>query len=1101
MSSTTHQKSKEDAKKSQSIDELLSEISHFILDNKSPSKSLVPYLEKKFEQLKSFSSSESDKNQLDNLLTIIKTYPHSFEKPNTKKEIFGILRLFRERNPPITYTPPILIPPKKEASPKSLLSDVGQGNYFRLKGGEDLKNVKELADAFKTMSMEVYGHHTSSGRNDFSTWIYDLFGNKELADELKTSKNKGEAYEIVNRWINKDIAEEGKEIRECAPLFIVSNSLEGTLLNKTVDIPAAIELDLIADLLNIPMNSNNHNSIDGIRLSGLKKFYTELSNQKYSGLEKKLKGKSEKELATLISKNIAKKGLKAIKSKDYRGPMRFFASLCFKWILKNNLIKNNLGQFNNKHYLSLLFLDVISDDKLVISKYLAYFLPKIDEGNGEMVKKILIESSKLVGYKFNKEIEKQDEKFIADHKFLLNTYDYLRGPIESAISSDFSKLEYVLKKAKEITFYIAKYGELEKEKVIKIKLEGIDEEFKMMIEKEQLKEKEKIKQNLELAQKIYEKASNILNKEKLNDKTTFVNIRTKYEMASWGLDAVKDLSGMVSSLETILEKCEILENKEIKNTALELKNGINAKISYLNGCIAKRDEILKYVSEIKEFALKLKQPKLVMKLILSIKNEEQKIIEYETRIKELRTQDGALLEPTFALFDEKIKDHRTNFTNMQKGILNKLVEKYSILMKLTSSKEDLSSLEDVNESTVRYLAKSEKVLANIRGFAQLLCAQEISEFKEFIEKIENETTKSQQDLLYLKDRLQDKQKITDCIDAIINEKNTIRHIFSNDVTLDGIKAVSTCKENLEKKREEIAKYSANKCLKTILGGYKIACDDLDKATKDAMENGFDILKKYLKDPLLGVNTSMVHEMNPIARQSKLINSRRKRLGEISGLLKEFSKSNINIQNESEEIKAKEEQLDKLSFDLQEILKYNADIKESISHSEELTRKIPAVFTWLPLDLRENDNVAAFRIANAIKNYRSISEKYKNNEEMTDALKMSEADLNKIETNLNKFANYAALKCSNKYLKIKNCFEKNKTPKNIEKLETCIKELEQIRIFYSILEIEKPQQTQIKGLMSQIRATIYEWYKPRLEKMEAKELGEIAKKYGVLENGK
>ena len=56
-----------------------------------------------------------------------------------------------------------------------------------------LKNLQELSDFFPQINDETYSHHVNGDKNDFSKWVNDIIGEKKLANELLSSKNKNYA--------------------------------------------------------------------------------------------------------------------------------------------------------------------------------------------------------------------------------------------------------------------------------------------------------------------------------------------------------------------------------------------------------------------------------------------------------------------------------------------------------------------------------------------------------------------------------------------------------------------------------------------------------------------------------------------------------------------------------------------------------------------------------------------------------------------------------------------------------------------------------------------------------------------------------------------
>lgn len=75
--------------------------------------------------------------------------------------------------------------------PKALKKKTVPSKHFILENGIRLKNILELANALEEMPDKVYNHHTT-GKNDFKTWIEQVFQEKQIAKAIE-GKNKKEA--------------------------------------------------------------------------------------------------------------------------------------------------------------------------------------------------------------------------------------------------------------------------------------------------------------------------------------------------------------------------------------------------------------------------------------------------------------------------------------------------------------------------------------------------------------------------------------------------------------------------------------------------------------------------------------------------------------------------------------------------------------------------------------------------------------------------------------------------------------------------------------------------------------------------------------------
>jgi hypothetical protein len=77
------------------------------------------------------------------------------------------------------------------------LKDAPKGKEFLLYGEQKLKSIRELKNALITMDNEVYYHHVTPERNDFATWIRDVFNEYELAHKVRATKSKEELEQIL----------------------------------------------------------------------------------------------------------------------------------------------------------------------------------------------------------------------------------------------------------------------------------------------------------------------------------------------------------------------------------------------------------------------------------------------------------------------------------------------------------------------------------------------------------------------------------------------------------------------------------------------------------------------------------------------------------------------------------------------------------------------------------------------------------------------------------------------------------------------------------------------------------------------------------------
>ena len=88
---------------------------------------------------------------------------------------------------------------------KKLLGEAPVEHHFVVADGRKLKNVIELADALETMSEEIFRHHANEFKNDFSSWVKDVFYDHSLAEDIGRAKNRLETQITILRRLVKEL--------------------------------------------------------------------------------------------------------------------------------------------------------------------------------------------------------------------------------------------------------------------------------------------------------------------------------------------------------------------------------------------------------------------------------------------------------------------------------------------------------------------------------------------------------------------------------------------------------------------------------------------------------------------------------------------------------------------------------------------------------------------------------------------------------------------------------------------------------------------------------------------------------------------------------
>jgi len=89
-----------------------------------------------------------------------------------------------------------------------VLADVEGDKRFFCEDGCVTGNLTELADCLTHMKEEIFSHHVTSSKNDFSNWVRDVLRDDKLAGDLTKVSNPIEAAKMVKEritWLQKKL--------------------------------------------------------------------------------------------------------------------------------------------------------------------------------------------------------------------------------------------------------------------------------------------------------------------------------------------------------------------------------------------------------------------------------------------------------------------------------------------------------------------------------------------------------------------------------------------------------------------------------------------------------------------------------------------------------------------------------------------------------------------------------------------------------------------------------------------------------------------------------------------------------------------------------
>jgi len=78
-----------------------------------------------------------------------------------------------------------------------MLGNVPEERVFWCCDGRVFRNMRELAEAFDSMSYDTFAHHANQDRCDFGDWVRDVIGDGKLARDLAKSQAPTQAGQRV----------------------------------------------------------------------------------------------------------------------------------------------------------------------------------------------------------------------------------------------------------------------------------------------------------------------------------------------------------------------------------------------------------------------------------------------------------------------------------------------------------------------------------------------------------------------------------------------------------------------------------------------------------------------------------------------------------------------------------------------------------------------------------------------------------------------------------------------------------------------------------------------------------------------------------------
>ncbi|MBI4154298.1 hypothetical protein HY501_03100 [Candidatus Woesearchaeota archaeon] len=84
----------------------------------------------------------------------------------------------------------------------NLLNDAPSDKYFWCKDGKVIRNLREAVKLISQMDQDIFSHHVNSQKNDFATWIADVFQDEKLAEKIREKKSKRRIAKTIEKRLD-----------------------------------------------------------------------------------------------------------------------------------------------------------------------------------------------------------------------------------------------------------------------------------------------------------------------------------------------------------------------------------------------------------------------------------------------------------------------------------------------------------------------------------------------------------------------------------------------------------------------------------------------------------------------------------------------------------------------------------------------------------------------------------------------------------------------------------------------------------------------------------------------------------------------------------
>jgi hypothetical protein len=85
------------------------------------------------------------------------------------------------------------------------LGEAPEKFHFVLHDGRHLRSLYELVDELETMGDDMFRNYANEAKNDFASWVRDVFNEKHLAEDIQRVQNRIDMQRAILKHLVRDL--------------------------------------------------------------------------------------------------------------------------------------------------------------------------------------------------------------------------------------------------------------------------------------------------------------------------------------------------------------------------------------------------------------------------------------------------------------------------------------------------------------------------------------------------------------------------------------------------------------------------------------------------------------------------------------------------------------------------------------------------------------------------------------------------------------------------------------------------------------------------------------------------------------------------------